>query len=213
MNRAPERRRMVERQLIARGIHDRRVLDAMGAIPREMFVPADEAHLVYTDSPITIGAGQTISQPYMTALMSQSLELKGNEVVLDIGTGSGYHAAVLGTLAWRVYSIEVIPELAQQARRNLEAAGLGSNILVITGDGSKGYPEAMPFDAISVAAAAPDIPRALIEQLRDPGRLVIPVGSREEQTLLLITKSNGQILDRTVTGCRFVPLVGEQGWR
>jgi len=204
---------MVRRQLQARGIHDRRVLDAMGAIPRELFMPEQDAFQAYSDAPIGIGYGQTISQPYMTALMSQSLQLEGNEVVLDLGTGSGYHAAVLGALTWRVYSIEVIPELADQARRNLDAAGLGANIQIVNGDGSRGYAEAMPYDAISVAAGAPEVPRALLDQLGDPGRLVIPVGSRDEQTLQLIRKAHGRLETNTVTGCRFVPLVGEQGWR
>jgi protein-L-isoaspartate(D-aspartate) O-methyltransferase len=161
---------------------------------------------------VGIGHGQTISQPYMTALMCQELQLRGDETVLDVGTGSGYHAAVLASLARVVYSIEVIPELVEQARRNLSAAGLLDRVTLIGGDGSKGYPEAAPYDAISVAAAAPDVPRSLLEQLADPGRLVIPVGSRDEQDLRVVRKCCGKIEWRVATLCRFVPLVGDEGW-
>src|SRR5574341_699164 len=153
---------MVERQLKARGVRDARVLQAMSEIPRENFVPADCRHLSYQDDPVPIGYGQTISQPYMTALMAECLELTGAEIVLDVGSGSGYHAAVLGTLAAHVYSIEIIPELAQQARSNLEATGHAGNITVVCGDGSLGYPENAPYDGISVAAAAPSVPVKLI---------------------------------------------------
>ena len=210
---AGARREMLEVQLARRGIRDFRVLDAMARIPREMFVPIRYAHLAYDDAPIPIGFDQTISQPYITAVMCQALELQGHEIALDVGTGSGYHAAVLGALAARVYSIERIPELAEQAVENLRAAGLDRNITVIVGDGSKGYPEAMSYDAISVAAAAPEIPPSLIDQLAEGGRLVIPVGSRDEQDLLIATKSGGVVRKRRATGCRFVPLVGEEGWR
>lgn len=204
---------MVEHQLRRRGILNPAVLAAMGRIPRELFVPEQHRALVYEDTPVAIGFDQTISQPYMTAFMSQALELTGREKVLDVGAGSGYHAAVLGALATHVYSIEFIPELAAQAEWNLSAAGLGGNITVIRGDGSQGYPEAMPYDAISVAAAAPEIPAALIEQLADAGRLVIPVGAREEQDLLLVTKKKGTTTTRRVAMCRFVPLRGSEGWR
>lgn len=204
---------MVEAQLVPRGIHDARVLDAMSRIPRELFVPPDHAHLAYSDSPIGIGSDQTISQPYMVALMAQILELQGWESVLEVGAGSGYHAAVLGSLARRVYAIEVLPSLAAQASRNLERAGLAGNVRIICADGSRGYPECMPYDAISVAAGAPEVPRALLDQLADPGRLVIPVGSREDQDLRVVTKSSGQLHSRVATMCRFVPLVGQEGWR
>lgn len=213
MSFATERRRMVDHQLSGRGIRDRRVLDAMRAIPREHFVSPEDVADAYSDAPVGIGFGQTISQPYMTALMCQELNLRGDEVVLEIGTGSGYHAAVLSTLAARVYSVEVVPELCDLARRNLAAAGLGHNITVVCGDGSQGYAGGMPYDAISVAAGAPGVPTALVEQLADPGRLVIPVGSREEQDLRVITKVAGRIESRTATMCRFVPLVGQEGWR
>jgi protein-L-isoaspartate(D-aspartate) O-methyltransferase len=140
--------------------------------------------------------------------MAQCLELQGHEVVLDIGSGSGFHAAVLGALAARVISVEVIPELAAAARANLERAGRIANVRLFLGDASAGWPQSMPYDAISVAAAAASIPNALIEQLADPGRLVIPVGPRDEQELILVTKSRGRIQSTVVTGCRFVPLVG-----
>lgn len=204
---------MVERQLKRRGITDRRVLDAMLVIPREDFVSDLFRFRAYDDAALPILFGQTISQPYITALMVQSLNLRGTERVLDVGTGSGYHAAVLGKLAAEVYTIERIPRLAAIARRNLRSAGLLSNIHVICGDGSQGYPQASPYDAISVAAGAPEVPPALIEQLNDPGTLVIPVGDREDQMLRVVRKENGRISTRTVERCRFVPLVGEQAWR
>lgn len=212
MDFAAQRREMVERQLKARGIRDQRVLEVMMEIPREEFVPADSRHLSYRDEPAPIGHGQTISQPYMTALMAQCLELQGTETVLDVGSGSGYHAAVLGVLAARVYSIELIPELAEQARENLEKTGHSGNITVICGDGSAGYAEHAPYDAISVAAAAPEVPPALLEQLRDPGKMVIPVGSIWEQKLEVISKFQGNISSRAATYCRFVPLRGGSGW-
>lgn len=208
---APTRVEMVEKQLRQRGIRDQRVLDAMLAIPREQFV-FEDVPSAYLDAPIPIGYGQTITQPYMTALMAQSLMLNGSEKVLDVGTGSGYHAAVLGRLARRVISVERIPELAATARANLDRTGLGENIMVICGDGSLGYPPEAPFDAISVAAGSPEVPPALLDQLREPGRLVIPVGTRRDQQLQLVQKYNGNILTNDVTGCRFVPLLGEEGW-
>jgi protein-L-isoaspartate(D-aspartate) O-methyltransferase len=208
-----QRRYMVERQLKSRGIRDPRVLEAMGRIPRELFVPEKYRHNAYCDEPIPIGFGQTISQPYMTALMVQVLELQGTERVLEVGAGSGYHAAVLGALAAEVITVEIIPELAEMARRNLEAAGCGANVRVICADGSLGYPELAPYDAISVAAAAPEIPPRLLEQLADPGRMVIPIGSLEEQELVLVTKSHGAISSRVAALCRFVPLRGGEGWK
>jgi protein-L-isoaspartate(D-aspartate) O-methyltransferase len=208
-----QRQWMVDTQLRRRGISDERVLDAISRIPRELFVPAEYARQTYDDAPISIGFDQTISQPYMTALMCSVLELNGTERVLDVGTGSGYHAAMLSMLAREVYSIEIIPELADLARRNLAEAGLLDRVRVITGDGSIGYPSASPYDAISVAASAPEIPSELLDQLRDPGRLVIPVGSRGDQDLEVIVKHQGQISKRVPTMCRFVPLRGHQGWK
>src|ERR1039458_7785650 len=161
---------MVETQLRRRGIHDERVLQATREIPREEFVPAESRLMAYQDEPIHIGHGQTISQPYMTALMAESLELTGAETVLEVGAGCGYAAAVLGALAARVVSLELIPALAQLARENLRRTGRDTNVTVVCGDGSMGYPDAPPFDGISVAAGAPEIPAALLEQLKDPGR-------------------------------------------
>lgn len=208
-----QRINMVEEQLRRRGIRDERVLDAMGRIPREEFVRKEDRSASYLDAPIGIGFGQTISQPYITALMAQSLELAGTEKVLDIGTGSGYHAAVLSFLARQVISIELVPELAHEARRTLAIAGLAGNITVIQGDGSLGYPEQAPYQGISVAAGAPDIPFPLLDQLDDPGRLVIPVGTMADQDLKVATKQGGRVMYTTVSQCRFVPLLGRQGWK
>jgi len=204
---------MVDTQLRRRGITDERVLTAMLAIPREEFVPLEARILSYRDEPISIGFGQTISQPYMTALMAQCLELAGTESVLDVGCGSGYGAALLGALSGRVVSIELIEGLASLARRNLQRTGWNRNVAVVAGDGSVGYREGAPYDAITVGAAAPDVPAALIEQLRDPGRMVIPVGSRRDQSLMIVTKRGGEIQSRVATHCRFVPLLGNEGWR
>jgi protein-L-isoaspartate(D-aspartate) O-methyltransferase len=208
-----ERRRMVDLQLRKRGIRDARVLDAMRAIPREEFVPHEIRVCSYRDEPLQIGYGQTISQPYMIALMAELLELTGTETVLDVGGGSGYHAAVLGQLAARVVSIEIIPALVRQAEQNLARTSLGGNITVVCGDGSQGRLEAAPYAGISVAAAAPDIPEALVAQLDYSGRLVIPIGDRRDQELRVIVKSCGVIHERIATFCRFVPLRGDGGFR
>ena len=176
-------------------------------------MPLEARILSYRDEPISIGFGQTISQPYMTALMAQHLELTGTELVLDVGCGSGYGAALLGALSSRVVSIELIGGLASLARRNLQRTGWNPNVAVVAGDGSVGYREGAPYDAITVGAAAPDVPAALIEQLRDPGRMVIPVGSRRDQSLMIVTKRGGAIQSKVATHCRFVPLLGNEGWR
>ncbi len=204
---------MVEAQLRRRGIRDPRVIEAMRRIPREEFVPPEARVSSHRDAPVYIGWGQTISQPYMTALMAELLELKGAESVLDVGSGSGYHAAVLGRLAARVVSVEIVPALAAMAADNLARTGCGSNVTIVAGDGSAGWPELAPYDAISVAAGAPEVPPALLDQLARPGRLVIPVGPMEDQELLVIDKKPDGAIDRHVAGyCRFVPLRGGGGW-
>jgi len=208
-----ERRAMVETQLRRRGIRDERVLRAMEQIPREEFVPADVRLLAYSDDAVPIGHGQTISQPYMTAVMAELLELRGGERVLEVGSGSGYAAAVLGAIAGKVVTVELIPGLADMAREHLRRAGRDGNVLVISGDGSAGYAAGAPYDAISVAAGAPEVPASLLDQLKDPGRLVIPVGERTDQELRLVWKRHGRIEERASTPCRFVPLRGEEGWR
>ena len=205
------RARMVDDQLRGRDIVDQRVLDAMERVPRELFVPEDERSRAYDDAALPIGHGQTISQPYMVARICEALALGGNERVLDVGTGSGYQAAVLAELAAEVFTIERIPELAEQARLNLAAAGY-DRVNVHDGDGTLGLPEQAPFDAIAVAAAAPGMPRELYEQLEPRGRLAVPVGGRGGQRLELIIRSpEGPAIVRSVP-CRFVPLVGEGGF-
>ena len=203
---------MVEAQLRRRGIHDEGVLGAMREIPRQEFVPAESRLVAYQDEPIHIGHGQTISQPYMTALMAEALELTGAETVLEVGAGCGYAAAVLGAMAARVITVEIIPALAQLAVENLRRTGCDANVTVVCGDGSMGYPEGAPFDAISVAAGAPEIPAALLGQLKDPGRLVIPVGDYGDQELRVVSKQHGRIDYRVAVLCRFVPLRGGEGW-
>jgi protein-L-isoaspartate(D-aspartate) O-methyltransferase len=203
---------MVDTQLRRRGIRDERVLGAMLEIPREEFVPLDSRLVAYQDGPIHIGEGQTISQPYMTALMAESLELRGTECVLEVGAGCGYAAAVLGALAAHVITLEILPRLAQQARDNLRRTGRDGNIQVVAGDGSGGYAEAAPYDAMSVAAGAPAVPAALLGQLNDPGILVIPVGPMDDQELRVLTMRDGHVDYRVPTLCRFVPLRGGEGW-
>jgi len=205
---ATERRHMVEVQLRRRGIRDERVLAAMGEIPREEFVPAESRILTYADAPVHVGYGQTISQPYMTALMAELLRLTGAETVLEVGAGCGYAAAVLGQVAAQVIAIELIPALAHVARENLRRTGRDGNVTVVEGDGWFGYPALAPYRAISVAAAAPEIPAALLDQLADPGCLVIPVGGDADQELRSLWKRAGRIDSRVATFCRFVPLRG-----
>lgn len=209
---ASERREMVERQLRRRGIRDVRVLQVMGEIPREEFLPPEHRVMAYHDGPVEIGFGQTISQPYMTALMAEVLDLDGSETVLEVGSGCGYAAAVLGALAARVITVEIVPGLAGRARENLRRTWRDDNVIVIQGDGSAGYTESAPYDAISVAAGAPDVPVPLLAQLNDPGRLTIPVGGREDQELRVIRKRGGRIETRVAILCRFVPLRGGEGW-
>jgi protein-L-isoaspartate(D-aspartate) O-methyltransferase len=202
---------MVEQQLRSRDVVDERVLAAMERVPRELFVPERLRGRAYDDAALPIGDGQTISQPYMVARICEALELRGNERVLDVGTGSGYQAAVLAELAAEVDTIERIPALADRARANLESAGY-DHVRVHVGDGSRGLPERAPFDAIAVAAAAPELPPTLYDELEPRGRLVVPVGNRGIQRLEVIIRSpEGPAVLRSVP-CRFVPLVGEEGF-
>lgn len=207
-----QRRQMVQEQLEARGIVEKRLLKAFLTVPRHEFVPSEMRSQAYGDHPLPIGAGQTISQPYIVALMVQLLRLQGHERVLEIGTGSGYQLAILGHLALEAYSVERLPQLAEQAVRRLERVGY-LNVHVTVGDGSAGWPDHAPYDAIVVAAGAPNIPRPLVEQLVDGGRLAIPVGSVQVQTLTLIEKHGGMLQQQAVTSCVFVPMVGRYGWR
>ena len=205
------RREMVDRQLRARDIVDEAVLGAMGRVPRELFVPERERLRAYYDAALPIGQGQTISQPYMVARICEALAVRPGQRVLDVGTGSGYQAAVLAELGAEVVTIERIPELAEQARANL-AAGVYENVEVVVGDGTLGVPERAPFDAIAVAAAAPGLPESLYEQLCPGGRLVVPVGGPRAQRLEVILRSpEGPAIVHSVP-CRFVPLVGEEGF-
>jgi protein-L-isoaspartate(D-aspartate) O-methyltransferase len=202
---------MVTQQLLKRDIRDARVLQAMHDTPRHLFVPTRHRDMAYEDMPLPIGHQQTISQPLMVAMMTEALQLQGHERVLEIGTGSGYQAAILSRLAIVVFSIERIPELAAQARATLAIAGI-TNVHVLVGDGSLGLPEHGPYDAIVVTAASPKVPPALVDQLTLSGRLIIPVGDRHEQTLMRLTMTDdGPHLER-LGGCRFVPLIGQQGW-
>ena len=207
----PERARMVDEQLRGRDIVDERVLAAMERVPRELFVPEDLRSRAFDDAALPIGVGQTISQPYMVARIAEELRLDGDERLLDVGTGSGYQSAVLAELAADVHTIERIPELAEQAKLNLHAAGY-DRVHVHVGDGSRGLPDHSPYDAVAVAAAAPGFPQALYDQLRPGGRLVVPVGGRRGQRLEVIVRSpEGPAILRSVP-CRFVPLVGEEGF-
>ncbi|HUI37980.1 MAG TPA: protein-L-isoaspartate(D-aspartate) O-methyltransferase [Gaiellaceae bacterium] len=202
---------MVARQLRARDISDERVLEAMERVPRELFVPDQERDHAYADAALPIGHGQTISQPYMVARIAEALALRPGERVLDVGTGSGYQAAVLAELGTEVVTIERIPELAERARASLAAAGY-PQVDVRVGDGTLGVPELAPFDAIAVAAAAPAFPETLYEQLRPRGRLVVPVGGEHMQRLEVIVRSpEGPAVVHSVP-CRFVPLVGREGF-
>jgi len=205
------RRNMVERQIRDRGIRNSPVLAAMLSIPRHAFVPIECISDSYTDAPLPIGDGQTISQPFMVAAMADALALRGDESVLEIGAGSGYQAAVLSLLAREVTAIETKPRLASIARERLARLGY-SNVQIIEADGSAGWPALAPYDGIVVSAAAPSVPRPLFDQLAEGGRIVIPVGDSENQQVLRIVKCGGEPIREGLYHCRFVPLVGEHGW-
>ncbi len=205
------RGRMVERQLRGRGIEDERVLEAMGTVPREAFVPPRMRHRAYADSALPIGEEQTISQPWIVAAICQAMELTGAERVLEIGTGSGYSAAVLARLAAEVLSVERHESLARAAREALVETGT-TNVELLVGDGSRGVPERAPFDAIAVHATAPAPPPALIDQLVDGGRLVLPIAMREADMLTVLRRSGEEVEAKAIGPCRFVPLIGEEGF-
>ncbi len=206
------RERMVEKQIAARGIRDKRVLEAMKKVPRHLFVDEALWDQAYGDFPLPIGRGQTISQPYIVARMTEELGLKGDEKVLEIGTGSGYQTAILAELARQVFSVERIPDLLQRARQTLDRLGY-HNVMIKLDDGTWGWKEHAPYDAILVTAGSPVIPTPLLDQLKDPGVMVVPVGDEYSQTLTKVTKHNGKVDTEYLEGVRFVKLIGDHGWR
>ena len=207
-----ERMAMVESQLAARGIVDTRVLEAMAWVPREDFLPEDRQSWAYRDRAVPLGHGQTVSQPYMVAAMTEALRLGPEDRVLEVGTGSGYQAAVLSAIAAEVFTIERLPDLQSAAEERLAALGI-SNVRFRVGDGSLGWPEEIPFDAIIVTAGAPSVPPALKSQVNENGgRLVIPVGPRRQQSLIRYTRTGNEYVTERLLNCAFVPLVGSEGW-
>ncbi len=206
-----ERKAMVARQIAARGISDPRILAAMEEIPRHFFIPPPYDRAAYDDNPVPIGSGQTISQPFIVAMMSALLEPEPTDTVLEIGAGSGYQAAVLSRLVSRVITIERLKTVADLARNNLKSIGIG-NVTVIEGDGTLGYPGAAPYDGIIITAATPEVPQPLIDQLSDGGVLVAPVGGRDLQELITIRRTGSSLVREFHGGVRFVPLIGEHGW-
>ncbi|MDO9465555.1 MAG: protein-L-isoaspartate(D-aspartate) O-methyltransferase [bacterium] len=206
-----ERLNMVDIQLAHRGIKDKRVLDAMSRVPRHLFVPSDNISSAYTDQPLSIGESQTISQPYMVALMSECLKLNGKEKILELGTGSGYQTAILAELGSSVYTIERISPLSIRAQRTLKHLGY-ENIKFKVGDGTLGWHENAPYDGIMVTAGAPKVSQVLIDQLSEGGRIVIPVGNSFSQELVVTSKINKKIKTQNICGCMFVPLIGKYGW-
>jgi len=206
------RREMVERDLRGRGIRHEGVLAAMSTVPREAFLPPEMRHLAYEDRALPLSQGQTISQPYIVAAMTEALEPGPDDRVLEVGTGSGYQAAILAEIVARVYSVERLDDLADEARRALERLGY-DNVRIRVGDGTRGWPEEAPFDGIVITAAAPEVPPSLQRQLsEDGGRLVAPVGSRTMQDLVRMVREGEEFRSEVLMGCRFVPLLGEEGW-
>ena len=205
------KKRMIKTQIVRRGLRDPRLLTAFETVPRHRFVPEEYHYAAYDDSPLPISFSQTISQPYIVALMTDLLKLQGHEHVLEIGTGSGYQAAILGMMAEEVHTVEYVPELATDADKLLKELGF-DNVHVHVGDGSLGWPEAAPYAGILVAAAAPQAPKTLLNQLVDGGRLVLPVGGRGMQNLEIWEKDGGEFTSRIETAVAFVPLRGEYGW-
>ena len=203
---------MVATQLRNRGIRDERVLAAMERVPRHLFVPADKLRQAYDDQPVPIEAEQTISQPYIVAAMLEAVHLSPEDIVLEVGTGSGYQTALLAELVARVYSVERYALLANSAEQRLRDLGY-SNVEIAVGDGTLGLPQHAPYDVIIVAAAAPHVPQPLLQQLKEGGRLIVPVGSPENQQLQLLRKQAGGLLTTLLDGCRFVPLIGAEGYK
>ena len=212
LNLEGKRLEMVECQIKARGIKDPLVLQAMSKVPRHVFVPTEHADSAYQDRPLPIGSGQTISQPYMVAVMTEALELRGGEKVLEVGTGSGYQTAILAEIVDRVVTIERKPELSRAAEQALRELGY-INVEFAVGDGSGGYPSGAPYDGILVTAGAPEIAETLLQQLSEGGRLVIPVGNSFQQTLTRVTRQGRAHKSERLEGCVFVPLIGEYGWQ
>jgi len=210
-NFARRRRAMVDRQLRARDIHDPRVLEVMADLPRERFIPPAHRHEAYEDRPVPIGAAQTISQPYIVALMTQALDVRDDHRVLDVGAGSGYQTAILARLAREVFAIERVEALAASARATLGELGVG-NVTLAVRDGTLGWPEEAPFDRILCGAAGPDVPAAWVDQLAEGGRIVMPVGGTDVQELVAVDKAGGRVSRRDICGVRFVRLIGAGGW-
>lgn len=206
------RKIMVERQLAGRGIRDRRVLEAMARVPRHLFIPEELRELAYADQPLPIDREQTISQPYIVALMTEALDLSEDAIVLEIGTGSGYQSAILAEISRMVYTVEKYPELLEKASKILGSCGY-NNIVSKVDDGTMGWPEYKPYDAIIVTAGAPHVPQPLLDQLAERGRLLVPVGDSTSQELLKLTRSQNGYSQQRLGGCRFVPLRGEHGWQ
>jgi len=206
-----QRERMIQEQIARRGINDARLLEALRTEPRHLFIPEELRHWAYSDGAQRIGMGQTISQPYIVALMTDALKLKGGEKILEVGTGSGYQAAILGRMAAEVHTIERHTELAETARTTLAGRGI-SNVIVHTGDGSLGLPSHAPYQGIMVTAAAPEVPKPLLQQLDEGARLVLPVGEKYTQVLQVWQRQGAKFTHKTITSVAFVPLIGDKGW-